>query len=187
MHTSESSDGVSVWRWRSIVPRVRILKNMLMLALCVAAAVGATLVPLLTFLASAAELKVVAPLSLFVFYSAATVSHLTGRAFFRLCRHKIAIVIGILPIFSLLAAASFAHQTALMLASVLVGLMQGPLWTASFGYLIGMAKQLGYYSNQTDAGMVPMLLGFFNACIALGEFFGYWSTAGSSFLDDGCE
>uniref|UniRef100_A0A914VJJ1 Uncharacterized protein n=1 Tax=Plectus sambesii TaxID=2011161 RepID=A0A914VJJ1_9BILA len=179
MQMYDSRDGVSVWRWRSIAPRVRILKNVLLLTLCVATAVGATLTPLLTFLASAAELKVIAPVSLLGFYCAAAASHLSGRAFFRLCRHKIALVMGVFPIFFLVVATSFPHQITLILAPVLVGSMQGPLWTASFGYLIGMAKQLGYYTNQTELGMVPALLGFINGCIALGAFFGYSLTAGA--------
>lgn len=182
MQMYESRDGVSVWRWRSIAPRVRILKNMLLLTFCVAAGVGASLVPLLTFLASAADLKVLAPLSLLVFHCSSAASHLSGRAVFRLCRHKMAIVMGISPIFFLVVATSFPHETTLISASMLVGLMQGPLWTASFSYMIGMAKQLGHYSDQSDMGTVPTLLSLLNAFIALGEFFGYSLTAGSSNL-----
>jgi hypothetical protein len=110
------------------------------------------------------------------------VSHLTGRAVLRLCRHKIAIVMGLLPFFVLVAATTYAHYMTLIPAAALLGLTQGPLWSASFGYLVGMAKQFGYYSDQTDMGIVPMLLSFFNACIALGEFFGYSLTAGSCFF-----
>lgn len=163
---------------RSIAPKVRVIKNLLVLSISSMFIFG-SFTALRTYFCVSDDVLVAGPLSLSVMSAVGTVSGLYGAILARRFTYKITIVFAYLPYIVFLGAIAYSKAFTIYPAVVLLGLIQGPLWNAAIAYLINLAAQFAYFSFKTQEKTVNRFLTVFNSILCCGFMFGHLFSAAS--------